>query len=241
MRTHGGEKVELMAVCVRRVDDGRARSETTAGVEQLDRSQAVLGEALLDLARLLVGVGVQRQVVLGGVTAELLEPVAWTGADGVGSDADADPIGSQLFELTQVRGHRLLAEALDPSARVRDVKEDELDLRLGRSLGGRARLLEPEIVELADGGVPGTAELPVDVRVARPHVLRRLTAGELEHRLAPRPEVLALGPSAQRTLEGVAMGVDEPGDPLRVRHAQEDTAPRTSAARRRLCRLRLQP
>ena len=39
--------------------------------EQLDRPQAVLGEALVDLARLLVGVHVQRQVVLGGVAAEL--------------------------------------------------------------------------------------------------------------------------------------------------------------------------
>src|SRR2546421_4437172 len=128
-----------MAVRVRPVDDGRAWSETTAGVDQLDRSQAVLGEAFLDLARLLVGVGVQRQVVLGGVTAELLEPVAWTGADGVGSDTDADPIGSQLFELTQVRGHPLLPEALDPPAGGRDGKEDEADLFLRRRLRGRAR------------------------------------------------------------------------------------------------------
>src|SRR5205085_7625070 len=105
-RGRGGERVEVMAVRVRRMDDGRAWSETTAGVEQLDRSQAVLGEAFLDLARLLVGVGVQRQVVLGGVTAELLEPVAWTGADGVGSDADADPSVTQLLVLTRVRGHR---------------------------------------------------------------------------------------------------------------------------------------
>src|SRR2546421_4653033 len=119
-----------MAVRVRPVDDGRAWSETTAGVDQLDRSQAVLGEAFLDLARLLVGVGVQRQVVLGGVTAELLEPVAWTGADGVGSDADADPIGSPPFELTQVRGHRLLPEAPDAAAGGGDVEQHELDLRL---------------------------------------------------------------------------------------------------------------
>src|SRR2546423_8468458 len=137
MRTRGGEKVELMAVRVRRVDDGRAWSETTAGIEQLDRSQAVLGKAFLDLARLLVGVDVQRQVVLGGVTAELLEPVAWTGADGVGSDADADPIGSQLFALTQGRSHRLLPGALHPAAGRRGVKGAEPHLRPGPSLGGR--------------------------------------------------------------------------------------------------------
>ena len=63
-RAGGREQVELVAVGVRRVDDGRARAEAAARVEQLDRAQAVLGEALLDLARLLVGVDVQRQLVL---------------------------------------------------------------------------------------------------------------------------------------------------------------------------------
>ena len=55
------EQVELVAVRVRRVDDRRARRQAAARVEQLDRPQPVLGEALLDLARLLVGVDVQRQ------------------------------------------------------------------------------------------------------------------------------------------------------------------------------------
>ena len=145
----------------------RGPRQPQASSSSIGRS-AVLGEALLDLARLLVGVDVQRQLVLGGVAAELLEPVARTGADGVGGDADADPVGSQLLELAQVRGHRLLPEALDPAARVGDVEEDELDPRLGRGLGRRARLLEPEVVELADRRVAGRAQLAVDVRVARP-------------------------------------------------------------------------
>ena len=58
--------------------------------EQLDRPDAVLGEALLDLARLLVGVDVERQPSAPGVAADLLEPVGRAGADGVGGDADAD-------------------------------------------------------------------------------------------------------------------------------------------------------
>ena len=58
------EQVELAAVGVRRVHDRRARAEAAALGEQLDRAQAVLGEALLDLARLLVRVHVQRQAVL---------------------------------------------------------------------------------------------------------------------------------------------------------------------------------
>jgi len=52
------EQVELVPVGVRCVHDGRARAEATADVEQLDRAQSVLGEALLDLAQLLVGVDV---------------------------------------------------------------------------------------------------------------------------------------------------------------------------------------
>ena len=55
-----GEEVELVRVGVRGVDDGRPRAETARAGEQLDRADAVLGEAFLDLARLLVGVDVER-------------------------------------------------------------------------------------------------------------------------------------------------------------------------------------
>ena len=99
--------------------------------EQLDRAEAVLGEALLDLARLLVGVHVQRQRLLRGVAAELLEPVARARAHGVGGDADADARGPQLLELAEVVGDRILPEAVDAAAGVGDVEEHELDARLG--------------------------------------------------------------------------------------------------------------
>ncbi len=219
-RARGRDQVKLVPVGVRRVDDRRARTETAARVEQLDRPQTVLGEALLDLARLLVGVDVQRQPLLGRVAAELLEPAARAGADGVGGEADADPPGTQLLDLVEVRGYGVLPEALQAAARIGDVKEDELDSRLGRSLGRGMPLREPEVVELADGGVPGRAQLAIDLRIARSHPFRGLTAGELEHRLAPRPEIGAFGPSAQRPLERVAMRVDEAGDPRPLLHAR---------------------
>ena len=68
------EQVEL----ARRRRASRARSSCAAprqpsrASSSIGRS-AVLGEALLDLARLLVGVDVQRQLVLGGVAAELAQ------------------------------------------------------------------------------------------------------------------------------------------------------------------------
>src|SRR4029077_16514250 len=89
-RTHARarlrEQVELMAVGLRRMDDSRIRAEATARVEQLDGAEVVLGEALLDLPRLLVGVDVQRQPVLGRVGPEPLEPVARGGGGGGGGN-----------------------------------------------------------------------------------------------------------------------------------------------------------
>ena len=54
------EQVELAGRDVRRVHDRRRRAEHAAVVEVLDRPQAELLERLLDLARLLAGVDVER-------------------------------------------------------------------------------------------------------------------------------------------------------------------------------------
>src|SRR4029453_5510472 len=78
-------------VGVSRMDDGRVRPETARVREQLDRPQAVLVQALLDLARLLVRVDVQRQRLGRGVAAGLLEPGARTGANGGGGGGAAPP------------------------------------------------------------------------------------------------------------------------------------------------------
>src|SRR5262249_19532702 len=66
-RAGAREQVELVAVRVGRVDDGRALGEAAGSLEQLDRPDAVLGQALVDLPRLLVGVHVQRQALGRGV------------------------------------------------------------------------------------------------------------------------------------------------------------------------------
>jgi hypothetical protein len=144
------------------MDDGRARREATCFREELDRAQPVFGNALVDLARLLVGVHVQRQVVRLRVRAELLEPVARAGAHGVGGDADTQAASTQRLELLEILGDRFLPESLDPAARVRDVEQHDLDLYLGSRLGCAERLLEPEVVELADGRVPRVTKFLID-------------------------------------------------------------------------------
>ena len=129
------EQVELAPVGVRRVHDGGSTSQAAAVGEELDRPHAVLGDALLDLARLFVRVDVQRQTVLVGVAAELDEPVARARTNGVGRDPDADAGVAELFEPAQVLGHRALPEASDAAARVRDVEEDERDPRPSAASG----------------------------------------------------------------------------------------------------------
>ena len=138
-----GEEVELGVVRVRGVDDGRARAEAAGPGEQLDRPHAVLGEALLDLARLLVGVHVQGQALGRGVAADLLEPVGRAGADGVGGDADAHALLAQRLDLAQKVRRRRLARAREPSARVRGEQHHQLDPGLRSRLGAASASSRP--------------------------------------------------------------------------------------------------
>src|SRR5207302_5076186 len=64
-RARARDEVELGVVRMRRVHDGGAFEEATGPVEQLDRPHVVLGEALLDLTRLLVGVDAQGAILRG--------------------------------------------------------------------------------------------------------------------------------------------------------------------------------
>ena len=112
----------------------------------------------------------------------------------------------------------MLAEAVEAAARVGDVEEDERDAGGLGCLRGRERLLEAEVVELADRGVAGGEHLAVDLLVLGADALGALLVGEGEHRVAPGPEVAALGAAAKRALEGVAVRVDEAGDREPLRH-----------------------
>ena len=90
------------------MDDGRPRAEAAGAGQELDRADAVLLEALVDFARLLVRVDVEGQRVLAGVAADLLEPVGWAGANGVGGKADLDAALPEPLDLVQVLGNRRL-------------------------------------------------------------------------------------------------------------------------------------
>ena len=159
-------------VRVRRVDDRRVGPETARSGEQLDRADAVLGEAFLDLARLLVGVDVQREAFAlrrsGPISSS---QSARAGADGVGGKADGSPAPAQLLHLAEVLGGARLPEALEPAAGVRDVEQRDRDPGLAGGLDCRVRLVQPEVVELADGRVAGGAHLAVGLGVRRVHEL----------------------------------------------------------------------
>ena len=64
----------------------------------------MLGQTLLGLPQLLVGVYVQGDTIPTGITADLLQPPSWDRPDAMGGDADLD-------EVTPLRP---LPEGIDP-------------------------------------------------------------------------------------------------------------------------------
>src|SRR5215204_5236705 len=68
------QQVQFLSICVRGVNNRGARTEESGPGEQLDGAHPVLRLALLDLARLLVGVDVQGETVTPGVLPDLLQP-----------------------------------------------------------------------------------------------------------------------------------------------------------------------
>ena len=228
-----GDEVELAIVRMRGMDDRGSRSEAAGPGEELDRANAVLLEALVDLAWLLVGVDVERKGVLRRHSGRSPRASRRARADGVGGEPDPEASFAEALDLVQVFGGGVLAEALEAAARVRGVEEDEGDAGCVGSLRGRERLLEAEVVELADRGVAGGEHLAVDLLVLGADALGALLVGEREHRVAPGPEVAALGAPAERSLEGVAVRVDEAGDREPLRHEATLSAGRARPPPRR--------
>src|SRR5919109_113072 len=213
-----GEQVELRVVGVRCVDDRRARAQATGARQQLDGADAVLGEALLELARLLVGVDVEDETFGVRVPGDRLEPVGRAGTHGVGGDADAEALRAEPRDVVEVVVDACVPEALDTAARIGGVEEDEADARGGSRLRGGERFVVAEVVELADCGIAGGTHLTVGKLVVSADGLGGLALGLGDHRVAPAPEVVAFGLAAQATLERVAVDVDEAGDREALRH-----------------------
>ena len=102
--------------------------------------------------------------------------------------------------------------------------EHDLDASGGRSLHSCECLRQAEVVELADCGEARVAHLAIRRFVAPPHELGRLTLRLGEHGVAPRPEVTGRSTPAQRSLEGVAMGVHESRQLERTSHGGDATS-----------------
>ena len=137
--------------------------------EQLDRRAAVLGPALLQLARLLVRVDVADEAVLVGVGGDLAQPVGRHGAHAVGGDADRVAGEPQRVHAREVvRRPTASRKRAWPAAVVGGGQQDDPQPGGGRRLGDgerhRVRLLVRravgpvvDVVELADGAVAGGA------------------------------------------------------------------------------------
>jgi hypothetical protein len=98
------------------VDDGGPRAEEPRPVEQLDRRAAVLGAALVELARLLVGVDVADQTVALRVLGDPQEPRRADRSHAVRGDAHVDAVAierpsAEGVDTLQEPLHRGVAEA----------------------------------------------------------------------------------------------------------------------------------
>jgi CDP-diacylglycerol--glycerol-3-phosphate 3-phosphatidyltransferase len=224
------EQIELIAVRVRRMDDRRALGETAGAIEQLDRPEAVLGETLLDLARLLVCVHVQRQALVGRVAPDRLEPPGRACAYGVRCDTNGDAAPAERLDLLDVLVHRVLPEAGQTAALVGREQQHDPYPRLLGGVHCRERLGQPEVVELADGRVAGVPELTVDLDVLPADERGCLVLGLRQHQLPPRPEVAALATASQGALEGVTVGVDESRQAEALGHGRILSTPMASRA-----------
>ncbi len=229
-RTGARDQVELAAVGMRCMDDRRPLAQAAGAVEQLDGTQPVLLETLLDLARLFVCVNVQRQPLSGRVPADLLQPAGWACTHGVGGKPDREPAAAQVLHLAEVLGDGVLPEPRQSTPSIRGEQHHDADSGLRRRLDGRQRLLEAEIVEFADGGVTGRAELAIDLGVLAPHELGRLPFRLGQHRLPPGPEIASPDTAAQGPLKGMAVGIDESREAEGLGHGRILSTPMATRA-----------
>ena len=169
----------LSFACVAWMMVVRSREATRVG-EELDRAAAVLLEALLDLAWLLVGMDVEWELFVPCVGADLLEPGAGAGADGVGGDTDGGSRRAERLDLLEVRPECGLAHSIEPAALVRDMEQHDRDPGFACRLGRCKRLCGAEVVELSHRRVSGGAHFTIDVRVAIPDGIRGGVIGFLE-------------------------------------------------------------
>ena len=140
------------------------------------------------------------------VSADLLEPVGRARPDGVGRHTDREPSRAQALDVVEVPLDRRLGERRNG---VGGVEEHELDPGLRRGLRRRERRLEAEVVELADGRIAAVEHFLVSRHIPGLDQLRCLTPCECQHRVAPGPEVAAIGTAPERPLKRMAVRVDE--------------------------------
>ena len=143
-RPAGAERVDVGVGEVGRVDGGEALAEQTVPVEQADGCDAVRGDALLVLGRLLGDVAVQRGVALGGPRADDLGRRRIDRPHGVDRGADAGRRRRQPVEVRRAgRPPERIAVAeasldriqLDPDAAVQVTGVEQRDANAGRRGG----------------------------------------------------------------------------------------------------------
>ena len=227
------------------VDDGRAVAEEPGAVQQLDRRAAVLGLALLQLARLLVGVNVAHEPCASrrrrrSRPASRPAPRARCGRR-------PRPGGRRAAARRRARGSCPPTRRLQPRVPAAVVGRGQQDHGQSRGCPGdgerhRVRLLVRRavgpvvhVVELADGAVARGRHLGVHPAGDLAHRVGLERVREPVHLLAPAPEVVvrplaALADAPQIALERVRVHVGHRGDLHRASASAAASSPLAATA-----------
>ena len=180
----------------------------------------MLGQALLDLARLLIRVHVERQPLGDSRSGRSPRASLRDTHARSGGRRRRDSAAAQILDLAQVLRDRLLPKTRQASAPICGEQQDDPDPRLLGSFRCGDRFVEPEVVELTDCRVARGTQLAVHLDVLSPDKLRRLPLRLGEHEVAPRPEVRSAAAPAQGALEAVAVGIHETRQAESVGHGR---------------------
>ena len=235
-RVRGREIPDLRVVEVGGVDQAPLLTHVEPVQQPANRAGATDGEAVLDFPALLRDVDVQRRPAGGRARGHLVQGGLADRAQAVGADPDRHPPGSRTGRAFLVSEEALDIHREPPLPRFRSggvetrtlVEHREVDQADAAVPGRPAERFEhgvpvpgvvaEEIVELHDRGVAGSEHLRVRLPGNGGQAPGIEPPGEFVHVLAPGPERIApgpramFGPSGQRPLERMAVGVGQARD-----------------------------
>ena len=236
--TGRAECLDLLRVHVRGVHEAPVGADVAVLEQPSHGPPPVRGEALFDFAALLGDVQVHRRVARHGRRCDPLQRFLRDRAQAVHADADMQRTAGLLRRLRMVfeklvdmhREQALVACRLGvveagTFVQYRHVGQPDATVCCRRADGSEHRILPParrrvavQVMKFGNAGVAGGEHLAVSLAGDRSQRRAAHLVRQRVHAFTPGPEIVApgrralLGVACKGPLEGVAVGVAEPGD-----------------------------